>query len=119
MKIIYGLLSLLLLTALGARAQEKRDTIGYQPTTKEKIKVKRELGLSRRQVKELKSSNAGFGQQLQDIKSDTTLSRQQQRAALKDLQQQRQAKMDSVLTPEQKEKVKALRKEKRDAKKTE
>ena len=119
MKIIYGLLSLLLLNVFASQAQEKRDTIGYHPTTKEKIKIKRELGLSKKQVKELKASNGDFKQQLQDIKTDSTLSQQEKRAALKDLQQQRQAKMDSVLTPEQREKVKALRKEKRDAKKIE
>jgi Spy/CpxP family protein refolding chaperone len=119
MKIIYSLLALILFNVFSSNAQEKRDTIGYQPGTKEKIKIKRELGLSRKQVKELKTSNADFKQQLQEIKSDSTLSQQEKRKALKDLHQQRQAKMDSVLTPAQKEKVKALRKEKRDAKKVE
>ena len=114
MKIIYSLLSLLLLTVLTSQAQEKRDTIGYHPTTKEKIKIKRELGLSKKQVKELKASHSDFKQQLQNIKTDSTLSQQERREALKDLHQQRQQKMDSVLTPEQQEKIKALRKKKRE-----
>jgi Spy/CpxP family protein refolding chaperone len=119
MKIIYSVLSLLLLTVFTCHAQEKkRDTIGYQPTTKEKIKIKRELGLSKKQVKELKASNSDFKQQLQDIKTDSTLSQQERREALKNLQQQRRQKMDSVLTPAQQEKIKALRKEKREQKKT-
>ncbi len=113
MKIIYCVLSILLLSVFTSQAQEKRDTISYHPSTREKIKIKKELGLSKKQVKELKASNGDFKQQLQDIKSDSTLSQRERREALKDLHQRRQAKMDSVLTPEQKEKIKALRKEKR------
>lgn len=117
MKVLTGITLLLLAASLQTTAQEKRDTIHFKPTTDKKIKLRDELGLSKKQAKELKSSNKDFKEKAQQIKSDTTINRQERRQMMKSLLKERSAKVDSVLTPEQREKAKALRKERRAGKK--
>jgi len=110
MKKLTGFVLIALLTGNALHAQEKRDTVHYRSTTEKKVKLKDELGLSKKQAKELKSSNKDFKEKAQQIKSDTTINRQEKRQMMKSLMKERNEKMDSVLTPEQREKAKELRK---------
>lgn len=113
MKLMYGMAMMALFIATGVAAQEKRDTVHYNgATAKEKVKLKKELGLTKKQAKTMKASNQEFKEETKTIKNDSTLSQQEKRQQLKKIHEAKQQKLDSLLTPEQKEKVKALRKEK-------
>ena len=85
MKVLTGITLLLLAASLQTTAQEKRDTIHFKSTTDKKIKLRGELGLSKKQAKELKSSNKDFKEKAQQIKSDTTINRQERRQMMKSL----------------------------------
>jgi periplasmic protein CpxP/Spy len=117
MKLTFLLVALSLFAAGSGAAQEKRDTIHHPSATQKKTKLKDELGLNKTQTKELKASQKDYKQKVQEVKSDTTLSKKDQKVKMKKLKQEKQQKTDAVLTPEQKEKAKQLRKEKKDKKK--
>jgi hypothetical protein len=118
MKLICLVTTFLLLATTGSYAQQ-RDTIHYKSNTQKKVKMKDALGLNKKQAKEIKVSNREYKQKTQQLKSDTTLSKKDQKLQMKKLKMEKQQKMDAVLTPEQKEKAKALRKEKHNHKKEE
>jgi Spy/CpxP family protein refolding chaperone len=91
-------------------AQEKRDTIHYTPVKKtERLKLKQDVGLSREQVKGLKSIQRSFKQQLEDLRGNTSLSQQEKLTRLRAINSQRTEKMASLLSPEQLQKLQSLR----------
>jgi hypothetical protein len=104
----------LFLAGIGASslAQGKRDTIRYQFSHVQKKKLKNELGLSKPQARALKASNQEFKVKMMALKNDTTLDRQKKKKQLRELSRERQQKMDSLLSPEQRKKAMELRKEK-------
>ena len=116
MKIFYGILSVLLLAIAIANAQQKRDTIHHAATQK-KPKMKTELGLNKQQDASVKASKKEYKQKADKLKADTTLSKAQKKEQKKKLKEEKNKKVDAVLTPVQKEKEKVLKKEKKEAKK--
>lgn len=69
------------------------------------------LGLSDSQKAQLKGIREDAKKQRDAIKNDSSLSENQKKAKLKELRTATRGKVDSVLTPEQREKMKQLRKE--------
>jgi Spy/CpxP family protein refolding chaperone len=67
------------------------------------------LQLSEAQVAQMQAARQGLKSRLEAIKSNQSLSRQQRKEQLMALKKERKAQFDNMLTPEQKEKMKALR----------
>lgn len=111
MKSIYFLL-ILLLPAVFSNAQQKRDTI-HAPATAKKMKVNDQLGLSPQQKADLKSGKKEYKAEKAKIDADSKLSAADKKAKMKELKKEKKAKADAVLTPEQKEKAKALKAERK------
>jgi|GEM_PF-1070703 len=115
MKLIY-LLAILLLVLTTGQAQQKRDTV-HAPATEKKTKIKNELGLSKKQKATLKASKNDFKAEKLKVESDTKLTAEQKEAKIKELKEDKKKTLDATLTPEQKEKAKALKAEKKKEKK--
>ncbi len=106
--IILVLLSLAPLSLI--HAQEQRDTIHYAPVKKTaRLKMKQDLGLSREQAKGLKSIQQSFKQQMADLRASQSLSHEEILSRLKAINSQRAEKMAALLSPEQLEKLQALK----------
>ncbi len=112
MKILFALLSVLLLTAVTANAQQKRDTIHHAAAQK-KPKMATELKLTKQQAASVKASNKEYKTEKQKVKNDTKLTAAQKKTKIKELKKDKKAKVDATLTPEQKEKKKELKEEKK------
>ena len=116
MKLTFVITTLLLFTIIHASAQQKRDTIHHAAATQKKAKLKDELQLDKKQTDALKTSKNEYKQKAKEVKSDSTLSKKERKAQVKKLKKEQQEKFDAVLTPEQREKEKQLKKEKHDKK---
>ncbi|HNP53119.1 MAG TPA: hypothetical protein PKK69_00810 [Ferruginibacter sp.] len=74
---------------------------------RERVKVQiKELNLSKDQKRQLAEMKRTENANRASIEKDASLSDAQKRAKLKELRKQRQEKIQSMLTPEQKEKIK-------------
>lgn len=78
-------------------------------------KMKQQLQLSDDQVGKMKATREGLKTKLQAIKNNEGLDRQQRKEQLMALKKEQKAQFDTILTAEQKEKLKTLR-QKRSAK---
>jgi protein CpxP len=107
MKTIY-LLFMVLFAAGVAQAQQKRDTI-HPAAADKKVKMKKELGLTKKQAAEIKASKKEYKEEKAKLDADTLLSARDKKRQLKTLKKEKKEKTDSLLTPEQKEKLKALK----------
>ena len=74
----------------------------------------KELGLSEDQKSQIKAINESYRPQFDALRDDASLSRPQKREKFQALQQERQAKVDAVLTPEQRTKAQAMREKARE-----
>ncbi|MBX3737110.1 MAG: hypothetical protein KF715_10495 [Candidatus Didemnitutus sp.] len=72
-------------------------------------RMAKELGLSEDQEKQIKAINESYRPQLEAIREDKSLSRDQKREKSQALNKEREAKVDAVLTPEQRTKAQAMR----------
>jgi len=72
--------------------------------------MKTQLGLSDDQVKKIKESQAGVHEKIKTIRKDQTLSDSQKKEQVKAIMKQQHENMKSVLTPEQLQKMKNSRK---------
>ena len=72
-------------------------------------KMAEELGLTAEQKTQIKAIHEGNRGKLQAIRDDASLSQDQKREQAKALRQSTQAKVDALLTPEQRVKAKELR----------
>lgn len=72
-------------------------------------RMAKELGLSEDQEKQIKAINESYRPQLEAIRADQSLSRDQKREKAQALNKEREAKVDAVLTPEQRTKAQAMR----------
>lgn len=103
-----------------SQAQQKRDTIHYQGKQRaDKVKLKQELDLSKKQAVQIKEVRQNYKKRLSSIEADSTLSKEQQKQKRHQLLIERQQKTDSLLTPEQRIKARELMKKKRKDKKGE
>ncbi len=112
-KPLYPLFALLLIATLPALAQQGRDTVrpATQPAVNKHRQMAEELGLSKKQAKELKEVNAEFAPKIKALRSDSTLERRQKRQQVMQLVQQREDKIKGILTPDQLTKYQQLQKE--------
>ncbi|MCW3074376.1 MAG: hypothetical protein JWP69_1445 [Flaviaesturariibacter sp.] len=102
---------------------EKRDTIGRRGGDRGKSDMSRkagagrgaemakELNLSAEQQQKVQSIQSGFKSQLETLKADQTLSKEQKQAKMQEILKAQQEQLKTVLTKEQQEKMASLRKE--------
>lgn len=69
----------------------------------------KQLGLSVEQQTQIKAIREAARPQLEAIRNDATLTREQKRAQAQAIQKDTQAKVDALLTPEQRTKAQAMR----------
>ena len=102
-----------------ANAQVKRETSPSQATQSDakgkfkKKEVLKELNLSKEQRSQIKELRQSMKQEKETIENDKNLSEDQKQIKLKESHRSQQLKMNSILTPEQKE---IIRKKKMDFK---
>ena len=105
MKKILKLLSIviiLFLFAINTNAQTKHNK-------KERKEMMKSLHLTKQQKAELKSFHKSTKQQREAIKSNTALSQEQKKEKVEQMQKERHDKLESILTPEQKQKMREMR----------
>lgn len=114
-KIMLALLSLII--SLAGFSQVKKDRSKMSDSTKQSIKevmkTKKgkkmaELNLSREQKKQVKEIKQNDDAAKNAILNDAALSEEQKKEKLKELRKARQEKIKTMLTPEQKEKLKNI-----------
>lgn len=114
-KIMLALLSLII--SLAGFSQVKKDRSKMSDSTKQTIKevmkTKKgkkmaELNLSREQKKQVKEIKQNDDAAKNAILNDAALSEEQKKEKLKELRKARQEKIKTMLTPEQKEKLKNM-----------
>ncbi len=114
-KIMLALLSLII--SLAGFSQVKKDRTKMSDSTKQSIKevmkTKKgkkmaELNLSREQKKQVKEIKQNDDAAKNAILNDAALSEEQKKEKLKELRKARQEKIKTMLTPEQKEKLKNM-----------
>lgn len=72
-------------------------------------RVAKQLGLSEDQQKQIKAINESYRPQLDALRDDASLTNEQRREKFQALQKERVAKVDAVLTPEQRTKAQEMR----------
>jgi periplasmic protein CpxP/Spy len=72
-----------------------------------------ELGLSQQQKDQIKQIREEHRERLRALRSDTSLTPAQRRARARELRKETRAKVDAVLTPEQRTKLRQFRQERR------
>ncbi len=112
MKIFVLSLFILICMSDSLNAQVKRDTVHYHSSVQQKKKLKEELGLDKKQAKALKAMNKAYRQKAFVIKSDSTIASDERREQLRNLNREKKQRTDSILTPQQRDKLKSLQKEK-------
>lgn len=72
-------------------------------------RIAKQLGLSTDQQAQIKAINESYRPQLDALRDDTSLTKEQRREKFQALQKERVAKVDAVLTPEQRTKAQEMR----------
>lgn len=117
MKKILAIAFSLSLFAMTANAQVKRNTNpsqSMQSDSSHKMRqgnMMKDLNLTTQQKAQLKESQQAMKQQRDAIKNDATLTQDQKKAKMQDLRKTQQDKLNSILTPEQKAKMAADKKD--------
>ena len=98
--------------ALNASAQTARKVNPSQKVQQDSTRrrngtMMKDLKLSKEQQAQMKEFHQSMKQQMDAIKNDATLTPEQKKAKMKELRQTQQQNMNSILTPEQQEKLKA------------
>ncbi len=103
------------LFALTANAQVSRKSNEHNKVQRDSHhkngNMMKDLNLSEAQKTQLKESRESAKQQMEAIKNDASLSQDQKKVKMQELRKSQQEKMSSILTPDQKEKMKAEKKE--------
>ena len=87
MKITY-LLVILLFAISTVQAQQKKDT-AHSATAGKKIKMKKELGLDKKQAAEIKASKKEYKDEKAKLDADTRLSAAEKKAKMKELKKEK------------------------------
>jgi periplasmic protein CpxP/Spy len=84
-------------------------------TTKKnkKKEMMRELNLTKEQRGQMKESHQSMKQKKEEVNNDNTLTEAQKKDKMKALHKEQKQKMNAILTPEQKEKMKEQKKNKK------
>ncbi|MEO8412460.1 MAG: hypothetical protein ABI472_02325 [Ginsengibacter sp.] len=109
-KYLAGLISFFIIN-LSAGAQVQRETNPTQNTAtvtqkKNKKEISKELNLTREQRRQLKDFRQSAKQKKEEIDNDTSLTDTQKQDKLRHLRMEQKEKLNTILTPEQKEKLK-------------
>jgi hypothetical protein len=112
MKIFCIIVFPLLIAIPNTHAQAKRDTLHYHSSSQTKMKLKDELGLNKKQSKEIKLLNREYRDRAVAIKNDTMMTAHEQRERMKKIKVEKKQRTDSLLTAPQREKLETMRKEK-------
>lgn len=107
--LVLGALGLGMLTAASAPVMAKSAAIGAHKGAG----LGKQLGLSKDQKSQLKPVRQSAKEQIKAVKADTTLSKTERKARLKAIRADRKSKMNAILTPDQQQKLAALRAERR------
>ena len=116
MKKLLGIILLISLISSKTFSQEKEIQPLHQrdsaiPMKGEYIKKNKELGLSKQQKKEIKKYKKADKANVAAIKNNPTLTEQQKKDELVQQRNEKREKLQTILTPEQKEKLKQMKKE--------
>ena len=115
MKKIFGLIFLTSLFAINTNAQIRRTSDSAQSLVSnsakrtEKLETINGLNLTKQQMSQLKEARRNIKQQKDAINNDQSLSDEQKENKLKDLRKEQKKKLNSILTPEQMEKLREER----------
>lgn len=115
------LIGLAALSTTSASAQGRSNSNGDQPQNdnrraaiKERLQeIAKQLQLTDAQKEQLRPIFREEAQKVRQVRQDTTLTREQKRDQLKEIRQDLAAKVKPILTPEQLEKWKKIREERR------
>lgn len=108
MKLVPAFFVACLLATVSASAQTSRDTVHHASNT-HKEKIKSELNLSKDQSAKIKAAKQDYKDKSDKIKNDPNLSQAEKESQLKSLKKEKRQEVESVLTPEQREKAKEMR----------
>ena len=102
------------LFAVNSNAQVNRNADPAQKVQKDAMhrkssKMMKDLNLTPDQKAQMKEMHQGNKQQRDAIKNDASLSQDQKAAKMKELHKSQKEKMNSILTPDQKSKMKAYK----------
>ena len=120
MKKILSIILVTCIISIQAFAQQKeqdvllnqRDSaLPLNTTNIKKVKAFKELNLSKQQKKQIKKFAKANKKKKKSIKNNTTLTEQQKNQQLLQIRNEKHAKLEAILTPEQKEKLKHMKKE--------
>jgi Spy/CpxP family protein refolding chaperone len=107
------------LFALTANAQISRNSNEQNKVQRDSLhkrngSMMKDLNLSNAQKAQLKESRESAKQQMEAIKNDASLTQDQKKEKMQELRKSQQEKMSSILTPDQKAKIHAERKDWKD-----
>ena len=108
MKKVFKLLSIVIILfsfTINADAQTKHNK-------KERKEMMKALNLTKEQKVQLKSFHKSTKQENEAIKNNSALSKEQKKEKTEQLHKERHEKLESILTPEQKERMKQMRENK-------
>lgn len=94
-----------------APAAPKKEQKEHGPKGGDGQMMKEKLGLSDAQAEQIKKIHEESRAQMEKLKKDESLSKEDKMAEMKKIREATKAKVDAVLTPEQREKAKELRKD--------
>ena len=103
MKNILKLLAIAILFVCSSRSAEAQ-VLHHKKAKKEMVK---QLHLTKEQKKQMKSFHRSTKQKKNAIENNTSLTEQQKKDQLAQLKNEKHTKLETILTPEQKEKMKA------------
>lgn len=115
MKKISWIIMLVCFTASGAISQEDNTLLHQKDSAlplinTAEIKNLRELNLSAKQKKQIQQYNKAIEAKKAVVKKKASLTKQQKKEKLLKLEKEKHAKLEALLTPEQKEKLKHAKK---------
>jgi protein CpxP len=108
MKRVIKLLSVIVLLLLAFTINTSAQEMHHRKERKEMIK---KLDLTKQQKHELKAFHQSIKQQKKAIDNNTALTLEQKKSQQEALMEKRHQKLEAILTPEQKEKMKELKKD--------
>ena len=112
MKKLLAVVFILYFFVSNAIAQVKREVNPSQNSQSNMVQknkkkaMMKELNLTKEQRAQMKEFKQSMKQRKADITNDKTLTQEQKQAKLKELHKEKKEKMNSILTPEQREKMK-------------
>ena len=106
MKKILGMLAILSIMFFTAGAQNSVNDNGRKHGNKDRRQMMKDMNLSKQQKQEMKAFMKNNKAKKEAIQNDKSLSAQDRKMKMMQLRKEQQEKMSTILTPEQREKMK-------------